>query len=406
MCCLSSLESASKCILQASTLVQDAALAIKDSSDNHKRNSMNLPKIKKEECRDVKAIIEEAASSLNEASKCLQNALDLYTQNAANDLKENFGTTELVNFEMKIEEDVKEVFDEDFISQENVFLTSNKTANKAEIMKSEEFTPNYNKQKEILTCDICEVTFKTKANLKVHKKNIHDAVKVSCDICGFMSSNNASLKRHMKIVHSEEKCVSCDICDASFKGENYLKIHKQNIHNSIKVACELCGFLSSNPSALSKHIKFKHSKNRINLQCDKCEFSHWNKYTLQTHIQDKHGEMKFKCIICNHEATSRANLNNHERKVHHKKKYKCHRCEYSCLFKSTLNTHIQSVHEGLRHSCDECNFSSAHKGDLSVHKKVVHQGFRVSCAQCEYTTTKKFKLKLHIKNKHPNCLQV
>jgi len=412
MCCLTSLEYASKSILQANLLVQDATLALKGSTNNENvlldhqaQNILHPQKIKEERmfC-NFKVIIEQATLSLSEASNCLQNALKLYSQNAANGCKENAGAMVLLNFDMKIEEDIKEVFDEDFLPEEKVCLTLDN--GEGEEIKSEELNTNSSDQKEISKCDICQATFKTKANLKVHKKNIHDSVKVSCNICAFISSNKAALKRHMKIVHSEEKSVSCDICNASFKGENYLKIHKQNVHQSMKVACELCGFLSSNPSALSKHIKFKHSNTRINLQCDKCEFSHWNKYTLQTHIQDKHGEMKYKCNICKYEATSKANLNNHNRKVHIKKKYKCHKCDYSCLFKSTLNTHIRSVHEGLRHSCDECGYSSAHKGDLSVHKKVVHQGFRVSCTECDFTTTKKFKLKVHIRNKHQNVLEV
>eukprot|EP00088_Acartia_fossae_P040268 TRINITY_DN4192_c0_g1_i1.p1 TRINITY_DN4192_c0_g1~~TRINITY_DN4192_c0_g1_i1.p1 ORF type:complete len:546 (+),score=113.23 TRINITY_DN4192_c0_g1_i1:64-1701(+) len=285
-----------------------------------------------------------------------------------------------------------------------------------------------------VTCDICNKTVKNRTYLKMHMKNMHRGLKASCDlcnfqtsntkymkqhretvhagqqatcdICGFLSANENSLKRHKQLRHpvktdEEETIFNCDECPATFKVKQYLQTHRKNVHNAMKVACELCGFLSANAAALSKHIKAKHTPGqRETLQCEKCEFTTHNKYILDCHIQAKHGDTKFQCDLCDFQTTTKKYLASHKTQKHEEAKFHCPKCDYSCHFRSILKTHIASVHEGVRFSCDMCDYSTGRKCDLKGHKREVHEGFRISCTECSFSTARKYKLKIHMRNKH------
>ena len=92
----------------------------------------------------------------------------------------------------------------------------------------------------------------------------------------------------------------------------------------------------------------------------------------QLRSKNAHSDIRHKCNICNHQATTKSALNKHKGYIHDGLRYPCSKCDYIAKEKEDLTAHKKSVHEGISFSCNMCSFNSRAKRSLSRHKRTVH----------------------------------
>lgn len=103
------------------------------------------------------------------------------------------------------------------------------------------------------SCDVCDVKFYGKSQIKKHMR-VHFAEKeYQCGICQKKYRHKKHLDAHNK-THSEQ--VSCEVCDATFIGKIYLKKHKLSMHTSERFFnCGICQKTYGRNSHLTRHMK-------------------------------------------------------------------------------------------------------------------------------------------------------
>lgn len=75
-----------------------------------------------------------------------------------------------------------------------------------------------------------------------------------CEICGVSYKTEERFNNHMITVHSEmEEQIKCDQCPKRFKTQLTLKSHQVTVHQENASACNVCGKVMKNRSALLNH---------------------------------------------------------------------------------------------------------------------------------------------------------
>ena len=105
--------------------------------------------------------------------------------------------------------------------------------------------------------------------------------------------------------------LSCNQCDLKFKTNDTLKIHKLGVHEGTKFPCVKCDYEAARKSCLRKHVKRMHEKNKLSVhsddddrfQCQKCNFKTSQKPDLQLHIRAVHEGVKHDYNQCEVKAT-------------------------------------------------------------------------------------------------------
>ncbi|XP_061727668.1 uncharacterized protein LOC133532832 [Cydia pomonella] len=83
-------------------------------------------------------------------------------------------------------------------------------------------------------CDYCGVRFYNKNYLSTHIQRKHGRKKQKyvCDLCGLVTTNKPSIVMHIKYGHDPDKLkeIICDICQKTFKSDFNLKLHYWRAH--------------------------------------------------------------------------------------------------------------------------------------------------------------------------------
>lgn len=83
-------------------------------------------------------------------------------------------------------------------------------------------------------CDQCHKSFPQPENLARHKKVIHPKVySYVCNVCGRNFTGVSNLKRH-QIQHTRKEPQNCRVCNISFKSEAILRNHKRRFHSRVR----------------------------------------------------------------------------------------------------------------------------------------------------------------------------
>lgn len=252
-------------------------------------------------------------------------------------------------------------------------------------------------------CDRCPKLKTSKQSMEAHIKNEHLSLNV-CSLCTKQFSTLAIMKQHINRVHMTEEALTCNQCNVSFKtqiklnrhqevhsyyieefGEDlrrsfycrfctkqfgelsermfeHIKYHKkiskakeeQGKQASAKRAreeyeslvCPHCGQIYRTKQILQQHIK-RHFDTGDKYQCSKCpqKFKSWGE--LYYHNAVHTTERNFVCEICSKAFKAKRDLRNH--KIRHEtkdvKKFQCTYCQLMVKNRYSLSRHIL-IHTG------------------------------------------------------------
>lgn len=103
----------------------------------------------------------------------------------------------------------------------------------------------------ISICDICAKVFKSKQSLQTHRQQHfeQDQPKLQCTICGAWYYHQARLI-DVSLIYMYK-----------FRLKHELSLRKHvNRHKDVQMACTLCGKITPNKTALSRHMGYVHSE--------------------------------------------------------------------------------------------------------------------------------------------------
>ncbi|XP_062538418.1 transcription factor grauzone-like [Armigeres subalbatus] len=172
---------------------------------------------------------------------------------------------------------------------------------------------------ESAKCPQCERTFQTESQLKVHIKIRHTRpTDFICDVCAKGFYSKAEFQRHKKQheMRPEELRVQCDICQMWLKNALCWRKHYRR-HNQGPTACDLCGHISPNATALTSHKRHRHRTER-NHTCQECGKQFKRPLGLREHMASHTGEALYTCSFCDKTFNSNANMFSHRKKMHPK----------------------------------------------------------------------------------------
>ena len=83
-------------------------------------------------------------------------------------------------------------------------------------------------------CKDCDKKWVSQLSLELHYAQMHKKIMFCCDICGLAASEQAQIKRHKKWVHEKIFDHVCHICGKPFKKPGLLAQHLSAKHDSDK----------------------------------------------------------------------------------------------------------------------------------------------------------------------------
>ena len=114
-------------------------------------------------------------------------------------------------------------------------------------------------------CNLCSKSFDKSIKLRLHKKRVHEDLKIKdkkCDFCGKPFGSKQVLDRHINSVHRGLKEFSCKLCDKSYTQSHSLNYHVKIVHEGMKAEkrykCDLCEKAFTQSHSLKDHVKKAH----------------------------------------------------------------------------------------------------------------------------------------------------
>lgn len=203
--------------------------------------------------------------------------------------------------------------------------------------------------KKYLECDMCDLRFQYRSNLKRHMQRWHmtrvmepkPLKKACCEVCGKLTSDltvhmrihtgelpyacsfenckrafytSTQLKNHLAR-HSYERPFKCDECSACFRVKNTLWSHKHHVHNVVRpYECGQCGLSFKDRYSFKQHESIHSGERPFN--CELCSRSFRQRGVLQVHMNVHTDTRPYKCRECVRDFHSPAARRSHEKIVH------------------------------------------------------------------------------------------
>ena len=151
----------------------------------------------------------------------------------------------------------------------------------------EDFKESVQKRKKVTNClcEICNKSFSSKLTLENHMKIHNDERTYECDACDKKFVCDSHLRNHKKTHETDQNSVKCPHCEKTVANLGNLQRHIRSAHfehsDMKQFACETCGKLFRDPSALKSHAKI-HTGERP-FTCDACSKSFQTRAQLKIH---------------------------------------------------------------------------------------------------------------------------
>lgn len=220
----------------------------------------------------------------------------------------------------------------------------------------------------------CGKVFKSKLNLKRHKRN-HIETPTVCSLCGKVFNTSRRMKDHLR-THSDERKFVCPVCNKSFKTSDVLTKHKRLHKDTFSYTCEICGFGCHSNSILRRHIdthnqvkrhgctvcgtKYSNKESLVihklrenhykpddpdvakSVQCDHCDrrFPSATHKSYAQHLRTHTGEKPYQCKICGRQFSEQSNMKTHELIHREEKPFLCV-CGKGFVQKRFLRKHLE-----------------------------------------------------------------
>lgn len=182
------------------------------------------------------------------------------------------------------------------------------------------------------------------------------------------------------IVSKPGKIYACAFCNADFRSKNELKKHRKIHAGQVKTFdCDRCPSRFTLESEYYSHIKFGHGKVVKPYVCKVCQTSSISEVGLYRHVQKYHSGkpmLPHVCSYCGKGYPNRYCLNQHLLKHTGERPFKCSYCPKTFTLKPLLKQH-ERFHTGERpYACEVCRKKFVSAALLSMHKKNMHPEYR------------------------------
>ncbi|XP_049302860.1 zinc finger protein Xfin [Bactrocera dorsalis] len=248
---------------------------------------------------------------------------------------------------------------------------------------------------QIIACPICTKEFR-KHSLRCHLRQHTNEKIFACELCEMKFSRRHNLKDHMKTVHNVPAAMPKDP-QVSSAGEEITKVKKRKTDGD-KFACDICSKAFSSDYMLKKHAASHAtlpSENAENTcKYENCKYVAASATLLRVHAAS-HAKEQLKCNepSCNYEGKSLLHLKRHSRThLAPSKWFTCDKCEFKARIKGHLKRHMRT-HTGEKpFQCRYCLFRCSTFDNLRKHvlKTGKHPGkFIYECEHCNNVGQKK-----------------
>ena len=250
----------------------------------------------------------------------------------------------------------------------------------------------------------CDYSCVDRKSLRPHNRKSHEKIKdLKCIECNISVKTKFELKCHKQKVHMS-KPFKCKVCDKKFARGCYLKEHRRR-HMQRKFVChfEGCEYVGSLLTDLNRHIMNIHQVLDTSLECKECNLSFKTKFLYYSHKQNSHQKFaKFKCNKCDKRFDNEYSLYGHKRRHTESKPFLCRveGCGYRANIYENLRKHKRNIHRVVPNlNCKICDKKFKTKFDKTTHK-VEHVERQFPCKFCNKVYMANDIMKRHVIKEH------
>lgn len=282
-----------------------------------------------------------------------------------------------------------------------------------------------------ISCGVCRVAFKTKADFEAHYTSQHDTTitytcavcwknykqynifsnhcynhlvkgKFKCDVCQKTFPRLPMLVVHMETVHisavNNEKPFECVECKQRFSIGKSLKAHLQDNHGVSYQICSFpgCGKMFDSPTALISH-EIEH-RSRPQQRCSNCGLLFKNLFACYKHM-DVHKIIKFNCPICERKYSEKYLIVKHLKDHYQGDMHVCQKCGKVYNRRYRLMQHIK-IHTQETLSCSYCEKKFSTRPRLNDHVNTHTKETPYKCLVCPKRFPSESGWRKHLKNLH------
>ena len=232
------------------------------------------------------------------------------------------------------------------------------------------------KQKSF-SCQICRKKYTSLSYLRQHLKTHSNAKSFGCSDCDYKALTREAVRRHVIRIHLKLRAYECDICNKTFVSQPDRKLHMLRHYKLKPVQCDECDQRFYSSRELRRH-KWAHSGQKP-YACQDCQVSYGYLDSLKRHIST-HLPQPIECDKCNRKCWSHKLFAKHARShPSFDNIFKCVDCLKYFKTPRTLSIHqMKSKHSAVVIMCHSCNVEFSSMDLLTAHNAATHAEYTLS----------------------------